>query len=691
MEPRPDLVRLAQSGDTLAARSLIEKNYPAVYRLVLSILDDPVEAEQAARAAGTAQLDLLDAYPGPEGYTAWLYRLTMQVCLRRLRARKMEGWLQRFTHGGVEARPDKPAEAGETERLVRAAARLDEGLRLVLVLRYGHDLLPHEIGQVLNWRESSVQAGLFQARQKLRSILNIPVSFAGRDGAQSDLTHRQAERLIESAADHAITDADAARLARHLKDCPRCVEAARRLEGLENELRAAFHARWMAIEPPEAGRVATSLDQRRRRRARLRSLSLGGGLVFSLLVVGLIVFLPTLYPAQSAARPTAVKSTPTTDATPTEADQSPHPVNNRGLLAGIYPGKLAFIAFSSQSDHLFTFQPGSRDFHQFTAGLSDDSFPAWSPDGRLVAYLTTPDTGGPNQLYVADANGNHIRPIPGPDFSGWMTPTQDPVNPQDDIYPHYGPAHWSPDGQWLATAVWATSGRHFMVVQNIGGDSAPRLVPVQDIHPNFVAWSPDGSTIAYLCNDEKEIDIWKPGLPTVAGVNPRMLYYDDAWSDFFGLAWSPDSSQVAALGGLRETDIMQVDLFFINMKGESPQQMPISAGILTRTSLRQSDMIWSPDGRYLAFIPVFTNSDLVYGRILLIRTGAVSPLPPLAEMDWQITSFAWSPDGKWLAYSAGYEMWVASIDAFEAGQAPLARLSGSPGSDLSWQPLSKEQ
>ena len=89
MEPRSDLVRLAQSGDTVAARSLIEKNYIAVYRLALSILDDPDQAVLAAHEAGTAQLENLDAYPGPEGYTAWLYRITLQVCRRRLRMRSI--------------------------------------------------------------------------------------------------------------------------------------------------------------------------------------------------------------------------------------------------------------------------------------------------------------------------------------------------------------------------------------------------------------------------------------------------------------------------------------------------------------------------------------------------------------------------------------------------------------------------
>ena len=134
---------------------------------------------------------------------------------------------------------------------------------------------------------------------------------------------------------------------------------------------------------------------------------------------------------------------------------------------------------------------------------------------------------------------------------------------------------------------------------------------------------------------------------------------------------------------------MQTDLHLIDTSGKLLETIPISTGVLTRSPTRSSGLAWSPDGRYLALIPVFTNSDLVYGRILLIRAGGESLMPTLAEMDWAVTSIAWSPDGQWLAYSTGYEMWVASIAAYESGQPPLARLSGTPGNDLSWQSLPK--
>ncbi len=697
MEPRPDLVRLAQSGDTPAARSLVEKNYPVVYRLAFSILDDPVQATLAAHEAGTAQLGNLDAYPGPEGYTAWLYRITLQVCRKRLRADSMQEMLRRLPLMRQKDGPGEPPvkTVEEPDRLVWAAAQLEEKQRLVLVLRYGHELLPAEIGQVLNWRESSVQARLAQARQDLRAILKMHDPFEAQPGPQSDLTHQQAEKYIEETADHAITDGDAARLARHLKECPRCVEAGQRLAKLENDLRAAFHERWMVENPPPAGKISAALDQRRQRRIRLRTLSLGGGVLFTLLVIGLILYLPGLYPAQPAAvppaAPPAAKATPTEDNVyvPPDIPQRKDPVNNRELLAGVYPGKLAFIAFNSLSDHLFTFQPGTRDFRQFTVGFADDSAPVWSHDGTRVAYLSMPGEGGANQLFVADADGNNIRAILLPDFTKNMFPSNGRPVAQDPIYPHIGPPHWSPDGHHLATAVWFNASSHFLAILPVEGPATPVVVPVTGIDPTYVAWSPDGSAIAFLTDSQRSLFVWWPGQLTQIGVNPRQLNFDGSWDDVFGLTWSPDSSQVAVLDGLREVDVIQVDLHLIDTSGKLLETIPISTGVLTRSPTRSSGLTWSPDGRYLAFIPVFTNSDLVYGRILLIHAGGKSLMPTLAEMNWAVTSIAWSPDGQWLAYSTGYEMWVASIAAYESGQPALARLSGTPGSDLSWQPLPK--
>jgi Tol biopolymer transport system component len=96
---------------------------------------------------------------------------------------------------------------------------------------------------------------------------------------------------------------------------------------------------------------------------------------------------------------------------------------------------------------------------------------------------------------------------------------------------------------------------------------------------------------------------------------------------------------------------------------------------------------WSPDGRYLAFVPVFTNSDLVSSRIQMLRYGENGIRRPLVQFDREITGLTWSPDGFWLAFSSGFEVWGASMVAFENDDNPLVRIARAAGSSLSWQPV----
>jgi dipeptidyl aminopeptidase/acylaminoacyl peptidase len=128
-----------------------------------------------------------------------------------------------------------------------------------------------------------------------------------------------------------------------------------------------------------------------------------------------------------------------------------------------------------------------------------------------------------------------------------------------------------------------------------------------------------------------------------------------------------------------------VDLHILSKTGVELQNDTVSIGVLTRTPIRSSQLTWSPDGRYLALIPVFTDGDQVYGRILLIRTGLTGAVPLLSGTSAQVSGLSWSPDGRWLAYSVGHEIWAASLEAYENKQDHLVRLTTSAGYELNWQ------
>jgi Tol biopolymer transport system component len=100
---------------------------------------------------------------------------------------------------------------------------------------------------------------------------------------------------------------------------------------------------------------------------------------------------------------------------------------------------------------------------------------------------------------------------------------------------------------------------------------------------------------------------------------------------------------------------------------------------------QNSSLAWSPDGLYLAFIPVFSNIHMGNRQLLLIHADG-SGLQPLVVLERGVGDFTWSPDGRWIAFSSGGEVWAASLEAFEANQNYLVRISYTSGFSLSWQP-----
>jgi RNA polymerase sigma factor (sigma-70 family) len=81
------LISRSLQGDEAAAADLVERHAQETFRLALSILDDPTEAEEAAQEAWLKALDHLDAFRGEASFRTWLFTITLNTCRIRLRKR----------------------------------------------------------------------------------------------------------------------------------------------------------------------------------------------------------------------------------------------------------------------------------------------------------------------------------------------------------------------------------------------------------------------------------------------------------------------------------------------------------------------------------------------------------------------------------------------------------------------------
>lgn len=173
-----ELIAACKEGDEAAVLQFIQEYQLGVFRLALSILNDPFEANEAAQDTFIAALRGLNSYRETASFKAWLYTIALNISRSRLR--KLKAWerlqqtLTTLFHVRAQLPPTLEEEAVNNEEkaaLWNALEKLGEKHRLPIVLRYYHDLSIREIADILKIKEGTVHSRLSIAREKLRADL----------------------------------------------------------------------------------------------------------------------------------------------------------------------------------------------------------------------------------------------------------------------------------------------------------------------------------------------------------------------------------------------------------------------------------------------------------------------------------------------------------------------------------------
>ena len=133
---------------------------------------------------------------------------------------------------------------------------------------------------------------------------------------------------------------------------------------------------------------------------------------------------------------------------------------------------------------LYVLDADGSDFHQLTPGPADTS-PAWSPDGRTIAFTRF-------------VNGQD-RPLSDLAGRDGRAPRSSPTRATGSTF---GPA-WSPDGSELAFTDWDAGLPRIALVRPDGSDERVLTTGPDDRDP---AWSPDGRFIVFTGSTNREID-----------------------------------------------------------------------------------------------------------------------------------------------------------------------------------------
>jgi len=147
--------------------------------------------------------------------------------------------------------------------------------------------------------------------------------------------------------------------------------------------------------------------------------------------------------------------------------------------------------------HLYVFDLAAKTMTQVNAGDFDDSEPAWSPDGKFIAFSSNrsqpdPDASYDSNIWVVAADntdkGAHL--------------TQVTTNPGPDTTPN-----WSPDGKWityvtqLEPRLFDYSTRHVAMAPSTGGEARilTRFLDRNSSEPRF---APDGKSVYFIADND---------------------------------------------------------------------------------------------------------------------------------------------------------------------------------------------
>ena len=251
--------------------------------------------------------------------------------------------------------------------------------------------------------------------------------------------------------------------------------------------------------------------------------------------------------------------------------------------------------------------------------------PAWSPDGKRIAFVSDLDRKSSNSdIYVAAADGTNVRRV-----------TNEPRGKTS--------LTWSPDGKWIAYQSYA-----YVEEVSPDGKRHRRLTPYGGSQPAF---SRSGRRIAYA-NGAGEfyasIYVMRPdGSKKTLVARPRDR------ESLTQPTWSPNGSRLAfSVGTAADTNLIRPYLAIISQyRGRRTRY--ISGHLSLSTD-------WSPDGRRILLVQSTRRgggySDFKVSALDL-RTRRLRDLGQYASY-----TARWSPDGRRILFENGGAIYVMNAD-----------------------------
>jgi len=179
----PQLVRLAQKGDTEAFEELVARHRDKIYARAYTMMRNEEEALDLSQEAWIKAWQRLVQFQGDSSFATWMTRIVINLCLDQLRRQKRmrsESIDEMDEDSGGVERQMEPVTINPTERLERGELRkrIDAALeklshehRTVLVLHEFEEMEYKEIAKTMGCSIGTIMSRLFYARRRMAGLL----------------------------------------------------------------------------------------------------------------------------------------------------------------------------------------------------------------------------------------------------------------------------------------------------------------------------------------------------------------------------------------------------------------------------------------------------------------------------------------------------------------------------------------
>ncbi len=239
----------------------------------------------------------------------------------------------------------------------------------------------------------------------------------------------------------------------------------------------------------------------------------------------------------------------------------------------IFTSKIVFISNRDGNDELYMMDYDGRNQMRLTFNKIRDYMPAWSADGKKIAYTSYRKNRA--SLYI-------------------LNPYEGKITEVLSLGTNFSPS-FSPDGKKLAFCSTVDEGNPEIYIASSDGKNIKRLIFNKAID-TAPSWSPTSREIAFTSDRGGTPQIY---IMDAEGSNVRRVSFGGGYHD--APAWSPTGDRIAYVSRVDQI----FDIYVLNLRTNQIIK-------LTESNARNESPSWSPDGRHIIFSSNSTGTIQLY-------------------------------------------------------------------------------